>query len=51
MHQHFSDVDGHSVVSDQDADIRLPGIHAYVIATIGRYAINVPVDDAVFTHR
>jgi len=51
MHQRFSDVEGHSVVSDQDADIRLPGIHAYVIATIGRYAINVPVDDAVFTHR
>ena len=49
MKQRFSAVDGHSVVSDQDADIRLPGIHAYVIATIARYAINVPVDDAVFT--
>jgi hypothetical protein len=51
MHQRFSDVDGHSVITDQDADIKLPGIHAYVIATIDRYAINVPVDDAVFTRR
>jgi hypothetical protein len=51
LHQGFSDVDGHSVISDQHADIRLPGIHAYVVATIDRYAINVPVDDAVFTKR
>jgi hypothetical protein len=51
MNQRFSDVDGHSVITGQDADIRLPGVHAYVIATIARYAINVPVDDAVFTRR
>jgi len=51
MHQRFNDVDGHSVITDQDADIRLPGIHAYVLTTIDRYAINVPVDDAVFTKR
>jgi hypothetical protein len=49
MRQRFSDVDGHSVVSNQDADIRLPGVHAFVFAKIARYAINVPVDDAVFT--
>jgi len=51
MKQRFSDVEGHSVVSDQDAEIRLPGVHAYVIATIAQYAINVPVDDTIFTHR
>jgi hypothetical protein len=51
MDQRFSDVDGHSVISDQAADIRLPGVHAYVSAKIAGYAINVPVDDSVFTHR
>jgi len=42
---------GHNVISAQNADIRLPGMHAYVNAKIANYAINVPVDDAVFTKK
>ena len=49
MHQHFARVDGHDVVVAQDADIRLPAVHAFVNATISNYALNVDVDDAVFT--
>ncbi|GAC1407617.1 MAG: hypothetical protein NVSMB64_14690 [Candidatus Velthaea sp.] len=42
---------GHNVIAAQNADIRLPGVHAYVNAKIANYAINVPVDDAVFTKK
>jgi len=51
MNQDIVEVNGHSVVSNQRADIHLPGVHAYVVAKIGNYAFNVPVDDAVFTKK
>ncbi|GAC1583264.1 MAG: hypothetical protein NVS3B7_18700 [Candidatus Elarobacter sp.] len=51
MRQHFARVDGHDVVVTQDADIRLPAVHAYVNARITNYAINVDVDDRVFTKK
>lgn len=51
MRQHFARVDGHAVVVAQDADIRLPAVHAFVNATISNYALNVDVDDAVFTKK
>jgi len=49
MHQRFGRVDGHDLVVAQDADIRLPAVHAYVNARITNYALNVDVEDAVFT--
>jgi hypothetical protein len=49
MRQRFGRVDGHDLVVAQDADIRLPAMHAYVNARITNYALNVVVDDAVFT--
>ena len=49
MRQHFDRVDGHALVVAQDADIRLPAVHAYVNARITNYALNVDVDDRVFT--
>jgi hypothetical protein len=41
--------DGHHVIGAQTADIRMPWGHAYARARIEDYAINVPIDDAVFT--
>ena len=49
MRQRFGRVDGHDLVVAQNADIRLPAVHAYVNAQITNYAVNVAVDDAVFT--
>jgi len=49
MHQRFGRVDGHDLVVAQEADIRLPAVHAYVNARITNYAINVDVDEHVFT--
>jgi hypothetical protein len=51
MHQSIVPVDGHFVVGAQDADIKLPGVHAYVRARVYDYAFNVPIDDAVFTKK
>lgn len=51
MRQRFGSVDGHALVVTQDADIRLPAVHAYVRARITNYALNVDVDDAVFTKK
>ncbi|MFN2460211.1 MAG: outer membrane lipoprotein carrier protein LolA [Candidatus Velthaea sp.] len=51
MRQDIVEFNGHSVISAQNADIRLPGVHAYVNAKMANYAINVPVDDAVFTKK
>jgi hypothetical protein len=51
MNQDIVQINGHSVIANQHADIRLPGVHAYVVATMGNYAFNVPVDDAVFTKK
>lgn len=49
MRQRFGRVEGHDVVVAQEADIRLPAMHAYVNAHISNYALNVDVDDSVFT--
>jgi hypothetical protein len=49
MLQRFARVDGHDLIVAQDADIRLPAIHAFIHARISNYALNVDVDDAVFT--
>jgi hypothetical protein len=49
MRQRFGRVDGHELVVAQDADIKLPAVHAYVNARITNYALNVDVDDKVFT--
>ena len=49
MLQRFSRVDGHDLIVSQDADIRLPAMHAFIHARITNYALNVDVDDAVFT--
>jgi hypothetical protein len=49
MRQRFGRVGGHDLIVAQDADIHLPAVHAYVNARITNYALNVEVDDAVFT--
>lgn len=49
MRQRFGRFDGHDLVVAQEADIRLPALHAYVNARITNYAINVDVDEHVFT--
>ncbi len=49
MRQRFGRVDGHDLVVAQDADIRLPAVHAYVNARISNYALNVEVEDKIFT--
>lgn len=51
MRQRFGRVDGHDLVVAQDADIRLPAMHAYVSARITNYALNVDVLDSVFTKK
>ena len=51
MKQTIVPFEGHNVIAAQNADIRLPGVHAFVNATIANYAINVPIDDAVFTKK
>jgi hypothetical protein len=51
MLQRFARVEGHDLIVAQDADIRLPAVHAYVRARISNYALNVEVDDSVFTQK
>lgn len=51
MKQKIVSFGGHHVIGAQTADIRLPGVHAYVNATIADYVINAPIDDAVFTKK
>ena len=51
LRQRFSRVDGHDLVVAQDTDIRLPAVHAYVNSRISNYALNVDVEDAVFTKK
>lgn len=51
MHQSFGFVQGHDVVVAQHADIRLPAVHAFINASISNYAVNVDVQDAVFTRK
>ena len=51
MHQLFGRVDGHDLIVAQNADIPLPAVHAFVHTHISNYAINVDVDDALFTKK
>jgi hypothetical protein len=51
MLQRCARIDGHDLIVAQDADIRLPAVHAYVRARISNYALNVEVDDSVFTQK
>jgi len=49
LRQRFAVVEGHDLVVAQDTDIRLPAVHAYVNSRISNYALNVEIEDAVFT--
>ena len=49
MRQRFARVEGHDLIVAQDAEIRLPAVHGYVNARISNYALNVDIDDKVFT--
>ena len=51
LHQRFSRVDGHELVVAQDTDIRLPAVHAFVNSRISNYALNVEIEDSVFTKK
>lgn len=51
LRQRFAHVDGHDLVVAQDTDIRLPAVHAYVNSRISNYALNVDVEDSVFTKK
>lgn len=51
LKQAFSRVDGHDVVTGQNADIRMPWAHAFINGVISHHAINVDVDDTVFTKK
>ncbi|GAC1418491.1 MAG: hypothetical protein NVSMB64_28150 [Candidatus Velthaea sp.] len=51
MNQVIVEQDGHNVIAAQVADIHLPGVHAVVNTKIANYAINAPIDDAVFTKK
>ena len=51
LHQRFSHVAGHDLVVAQDTDIRLPAVHAYVNSRISNYALNVEIEDSVFTKK
>ena len=49
MKQRIVEVDGHSMVGSQNADIRLPGVHAFVNAKITNHQVNAIFEDSVFT--
>ena len=49
MHQRFGRIEGHDVVVSQEADIHLPAMHAFINARLTNYALNVEVDDKIFT--
>lgn len=51
MQQTIADVDGHSVIAAQQADIRLPGVHAYVNTKITDVRVNAIFEDSVFTKK
>lgn len=51
MRQKIVSIEGHYVVGSQHAEIKLPGVSAWINAKIGNYAFNVPIDDAVFTKK
>ena len=49
MTQQIVDVGGHSVVASQAADIKLPGVHAFVNSHLTNVHVNAEVEDTVFT--
>ncbi len=51
LRQRFAQVEGHDLVVAQDTDIRLPPLHAFVNSRISNYALNVDVQDSVFTKK
>lgn len=51
MRQRFERIDGHDLIVTQEADIRFPAFHAFVNTRITNYALNVEVEDRVFTER
>jgi hypothetical protein len=51
LHQRFAQVEGHALIVAQDTDIRMPPVHAYVNSRISNYAVNVDVQDSVFTKK
>lgn len=51
LRQRFEQVEGHALIVAQDTDIRMPPVHAYVNSRISNYAVNVDVQDSVFTKK
>jgi outer membrane lipoprotein-sorting protein len=49
MTQQIVEVDGHSVVTAQAADIKLPGVHAFVNSHLTNVQVNAAFEDSVFT--
>jgi hypothetical protein len=50
MTQQIVEVDGHSVVTSQAADIKLPGVHAFVNSRLTNVQVNAAFEDTVFTN-
>jgi hypothetical protein len=48
MTQHFQQIDGHSMLAEQEARIDIPHVRAVAHGTYGDYHVNVAIDDAVF---
>ncbi|MDB5092209.1 MAG: hypothetical protein JWO85_310 [Candidatus Eremiobacteraeota bacterium] len=51
LRQRFAQVEGHELIVEQDTDIRMPPVHAYAKSRISNYAINVDVQDSIFTKK
>jgi hypothetical protein len=51
LHQRFAQVEGHELIVEQDTDIRMPPMHAFVNSRISNYALNVDVQDSIFTKK
>lgn len=48
--QTFTTIAGNKLVASQSGHVELPSYKADVHSTVSDYKLNVPVDDAVFTH-
>ena len=51
LRQRFAQVEGHELIVAQDTDIRMPPVYAFVNSRISNYALNVDVQDSVFTKK
>ena len=51
MEQQIASREGHFVIVAQHAEIRLPGVSAWIRSKVDHYRFNVPVDDAIFTKK